>query len=40
METLLAFGVGLLVTVVIVVQYGLLTKLADRTKERRDTQSD
>jgi hypothetical protein len=39
-ETLLAVGVGFLAIVVIVVQYGLLTKLADRTKKRRDTWSD
>lgn len=40
METLLALGVGLLVIVVIVVQYELLTKLGDRRKKRRDIRSD
>ncbi len=40
METLLAVGVGLLVIVVIFVQYDLLTKFADKRKKRRETRSD
>lgn len=37
METLLTVGVGFLVIVVIFIQYGLLTKFADKRKKRRET---